>query len=167
MEDEERLDAEMIAPIRRSQIFEEIGRDKCDGVVVLQMAEEMSLRSIEIILSVLLKSEHCKEFNDWGALLLSKQVRLLQNTFSSLVLGLGDTDEVCNTSTILTQFNRANQAVSILQLEKPSDWLMFAYKVDGGDDTNLTADEIKKVMSLRVDFSEEAIATVCSQISAN
>ena len=167
MEDEERLDAEMIAPIRRSQIFEEIGRDKCDGVVVLQMAEEMSLRSTEIILSVLLKSEHCKEFNDWGALLLSKQVRLLQNTFSSLVLGLGDTDEVCNTSTILTQFNRANQAVSILQLEKPSDWLMFAYKVDGGDDTNLTADEIKKVMSLRVDFSEEAIATVCSQISAN
>ncbi|KAL7494964.1 hypothetical protein ACHAWT_003514 [Skeletonema menzelii] len=167
MEDEERLDAEMIAPIRRSQIFEEIGRDKCDGVVVLQMAEEMSLRSIEIILSVLLKSEHCKEFNDWGALLLSKQVRLLQNTFSSLVLGLGDTDEVCNTSTILTQFNRANQAVSILQLEKPSDWLMFAYKVDGGDDINLTADEIKKVMSLRVDFSEEAIATVCSQISAN
>jgi len=166
MEDEERLDAEMIAPIRRSQIFEEIGRDKCDGVVVLQMAEEMSLRSTEIILSVLLKSEHCKEFNDWGALLLSKQVRLLQNTFSSLVLGLGDTDEVCNTSTILTQFNRANQAVSILQLEKPSDWLMFAYKVDGGDDTNLTADEIKKVMSLRVDFSEEAIATVCSQISA-
>lgn len=167
MEDEERLDAEIIAPIRQCQIFEEIGRDKCDGVVVLQMAEEMSLKSSEIILSVLLSSENPKEFNDWGALLLSKQVRLLQNTFSGLVLGSGDSDEVCNTSAILTQFNRANQAVSILQLEKPSDWLMFAYKVDGGDGTNLTADEIKKVMNLRVDFSEEAIATVCSQISAN
>ena len=162
MEDEERLDAEIIAPIRQCQIFEEIGRDKCDGVVVLQMAEEMSLKSSEIILSVLLSSETPKEFNDWGALLLSKQVRLLQNTFSSLVLGSGDNDEVCNTSAILAQFNRANQAISILQLEKPSDWLMFAY-----DDTNLTADEIKKLMSLRVDFSEEAIATVCSQISAN
>mmetsp|Transcript_2191 Transcript_2191/g.4784 ORF Transcript_2191/g.4784 Transcript_2191/m.4784 type:complete len:876 (-) Transcript_2191:40-2667(-) len=167
MEDEERLDAEIIAPIRRSQIFEEIGRDKCDGTVVLQMAEEMSLKSSEIILSVLLKSEIPKEFNDWGALLLSKQVRLLQNTFSGLVLGSGDTEEACNTSSILTQFNRVNQAVSILQLEKPSDWLMFAYKADGGDDTSLTADEIKKVMRLRVDFSEEAIATVCSQISAN
>ena len=131
------------------------------------MAEEMSLKSSEIILSVLLKSEIPKEFNDWGALLLSKQVRLLQNTFSGLVLGSGDTEEACNTSSILTQFNRVNQAVSILQLEKPSDWLMFAYKADGGDDTSLTADEIKKVMRLRVDFSEEAIATVCSQISAN
>jgi len=166
MEDEERLEAEILAPIRRSQIFEEVGRDQCDAAVVLQMAEEMSLKSTEIILSVLLKSEGTKEFNDWGALLLSKQVRLLQNTYCGLVLG-GDADAVSNTSTILTQFNRVNQAVSILQLEKPSDWLMFAYKIDGGDDTNLTADEIKKVMRLRVDFSEEAITKVCSQISAN
>jgi hypothetical protein len=130
------------------------------------MAEEMSLKSTEIILSVLLKSERTKEFNDWGALLLSKQVRLLQNTYCGLVLR-GDIDAVSNTSTILTQFNRVNQAVSILQLEKPSDWLMFAYKIDGGDDTNLTAEEIKKVMSLRVDFLEDAINKVCSQISAN
>jgi hypothetical protein len=166
MEDEERLEAEIIAPIRRSQIFEEVGRDKCDAAVVLQMAEEMSLKSTEIILSVLLKSERTKEFNDWGALLLSKQVRLLQNTYCGLVLR-GDIDAVSNTSTILTQFNRVNQAVSILQLEKPSDWLMFAYKIDGGDDTNLTAEEIKKVMSLRVDFLEDAINKVCSQISAN
>ena len=168
MEDEERLETEIIAPIRRSQIFEEVGRDKCDAVVVLQMAEEMSLKSAEIILSVLLKNERrTKEFNDWGALLLSKQIRLLQNTYCGLVLGSGDADAVSNTSSILTQFNRVNQAVSILQLEKPSDWLMFAYKADGGNDTNLTADEIKKVMSLRVDFSEEAITKVCSQINAN
>ena len=133
----------------------------------------MSWKSTEIILSVLLKSN--KEFNDWGAMLLSKQVRLLQNTYCGLVLGPGDADGTANgalssinTSTILSQFSRVNQAVSILQLEKPSDWLAFAYKVDVGDDANsLKADEIKQVMSLRVDFSEEAIAKVCSQISTN
>ena len=165
MEDEQRLDTEIIAPIQRSQIFEEVAQDKCDGVVVWQIAEEMSLKSNEIIMSVLLKSNNPKEFNDWGALLLSKQVRLLQNTFSELVLGSGGTDEACNTSSILAHFNRVNQAVSILQLEKPSDWLMFAYKVDGGDDSNLTTAEIERVMRLRVDFSEEAITTVCSQIN--
>lgn len=131
----------------------------------------MSWKSTEIILSVLLKSN--KEFNDWGAMLLSKQVRLLQNTYCGLVLGPGDADGTANgalssinTSTILSQFSRVNQAVSILQLEKPSDWLAFAYRVDGGDDANsLNADEIKQVMSLRVDFSEEAISKVGSQIS--
>ena len=130
----------------------------------------MSWKSSEIIFNVLLKSN--KQFNDWGAMLLSKQVRLLQNTYCGLVLGPGDADDAAlssiNTSTILSQFNRVNQAVSILQLEKPSDWLAFAYKVDGGDDANsLNSDEIKQVMSLRVDFSEEAITKVCSQISAN
>jgi hypothetical protein len=54
--------------------------------------------------------------------------------------------------------------VSILQLEKPSDWLQFSYKVGESDQTNLTADEIQKIMGLRVDFSEEAIARVCIQI---
>mmetsp|Transcript_18594 Transcript_18594/g.30089 ORF Transcript_18594/g.30089 Transcript_18594/m.30089 type:complete len:100 (+) Transcript_18594:19-318(+) len=62
-----------------------------------------------------------------------------------------------STASILTQFERVNQAVSILQLEKPSDWLAFAYRVGHGDDTNLTPEEIRSVMGLRVDFSDEAI----------
>ena len=47
----------------------------------------MSWKSAEIILEVVLK-EH-KEFNEWGAMLLSKQVRGLQNVYCSLVLGSG------------------------------------------------------------------------------
>lgn len=43
MEDEERLEAEIISPIRQSQIFEEVGRDKCDAAVVLQIAEVSSV----------------------------------------------------------------------------------------------------------------------------
>lgn len=48
MEDEERLEAEMIGPIRRSQIFEEVRQDKCDSAVVLQMAE-VSVVCVQVI----------------------------------------------------------------------------------------------------------------------
>ena len=134
----------------------------------------MSWKSAEIVLQVLLNGH--KEFNEWGAMLLSKQVRALQNICCSLVLGSSASSKqheikaigtaTINTSKILRQFERVNQAVSLLQLEKPSDWLAFAYEVGDSDDTNLTPDEIKIVMSLRLDFSEEAIAKVCSQISS-
>ena len=136
----------------------------------------MSWKSAEIILEVVLK-EH-KEFNEWGAMLLSKQVRGLQNVYCSLVLGSGASSKEeegkpgsnsatarTNTSTILKQFERVNQAVSLLQLEKPSDWLAFAYKVGDGD-TNLTIEEIRSIMSLRVDFSQDAIAKVCEHLSS-
>ena len=143
----------------------------------------MSSKSAEIILQVLLREQ--KEFNDWGAMLLSKQVRVLQNAYCALVLGndvsSGKNDgengaipatvrqsglSAINTANILKQFERVNQAVSLLQLEKPSDWLAFAYKGGEDEDSNLTADEIKRIMSLRIDFSEEAITKVCSQIKS-
>ena len=173
LEGEDRLEAEMVGPIRQSQMFNEIGKDKCDAVVVLQVAKAMAIKSAEIILQVLLQGN--TEFNEWGALLLSKQVRMLQNVYCGLVLA-SDSDNTTDvpsssssisTASILTQFERVNQAVSILQLEKPSDWLAFSYKVGDSNETNLTADEIQKVMGLRVDFNEEAIARVCIQIGAN
>eukprot|EP00970_Alexandrium_tamarense_P007010 scaffold1229_cov193-Alexandrium_tamarense.AAC.12 len=172
MEGEDRLEAEMLGPIRRSQILDEIGKDKCDSVVVLQMVEAMSLKSAEIILKILFQGS--KEFNEWGALLLGKQVRMLTNTYCGIVLGSDNSSKDSqstmtpksgsSTAAILKQFERINQAVSILQLEKPSDWLAFAYQVGDSDDTNLTTDEIRKVMELRVDFSADSIAKVCSKI---
>jgi len=173
LEGEDRLDAEMIGPVRRSQIFEEISEDKCDAGVILQIAEAMSWKSAEIILQVLLQGK--SNFNEWGALLLSKEVRMLQNSYCGLVLGSAEhystksanTGSSTSTASILIQFERVNQAVSILQLEKPSDWLSFSYKVGESNETNLTADEIQKIMSLRVDFSEEAIARVCIQIGGS
>ncbi|KAL9185431.1 hypothetical protein ACHAXT_003208 [Thalassiosira profunda] len=161
MEGEDRLETEMIGPVRRSQIFEEVGNGKCDAAVVLQMAEAMSWKSAEIVLQVLLQGRTA--FNEWGAMLLSKQIRLLQNVYCGLVLD-SENGSKSGTASILTQFERVNQAVSILQLEKPSDWLAFAYKGGESDETSLTADEIQTLMGLRVDFSEEAIARVCMQL---
>lgn len=70
-----------------------------------------------------------------------------------------------NTGEILRQFQKLSQAITILQLEKPSDWAAFAYEVGDSQENNLTKYEIKKIMSLRVDFSEEAIAAVCGECS--
>lgn len=173
VEGEDRIESQMIGPIRRSQIFEEIRQDKCDAAVVMQIAEAMSWKSAEIVLRVLLQGN--TRFTEWGALLLSKQLRMLQNIYCGLVLdsyGLSGAklakagNSSISTASILTQFERVNQAVSILQLEKPSDWLAFSYKVGESGETNLTGDEIQKIMSLRVDFSEEAIARVCIQIGS-
>ncbi|KAL7531237.1 hypothetical protein ACHAXR_003920, partial [Thalassiosira sp. AJA248-18] len=166
LEGEDRLESEMLGQVRRSQIFEEIGKDKCEAAVVLQMAEAMSWKSAEIILQFLFHGN--AQFNEWGAMLLSKQIRMLQNIYCGLVLDSAGPSitksSSASTASILAQFERVNQAVSILQLEKPSDWLAFAYRVGDSDKTNLTSDEIQKVMSLRVDFSEESIARVCIQM---
>ncbi len=173
LEGEDRIESEMIGPIRRSQIFEVVRQDKCDAAVVMQISEAMSWKSAEIILQILLQGH--TRFTEWGALLLSKQVRMLQNIYCGLVLdsaepknaNVAKTTSSTSSLSILTQFERVNQAVSILQLEKPSDWLAFSYKVGESGETNLTGDEIQKIMSLRVDFSEEAIARVCIQICDN
>lgn len=168
LESDDRLESAIIGPIRRSKLFEEIAMDKCDAVVVLHIAEAMSTKTSEIILQTLLRG--CCQFNEWGAMLLSKQVRLLQNVYCELVLEIANSSETAsapvNTASVLQQFEKVKQAVSILQLEKPSDWLSFSYKVGDSDDTNLTTHEIEKIMNLRDDFNEEAIARVCIQIAS-
>lgn len=77
--------------------------------------------------------------------------------------GVNDGGVGGNTLDILHQFQRLSQAITVLQLEKPSDWSSFANEVGDSVENNLTKDEIKRVMGLRRDFSEEAIASVCER----
>ena len=133
-------------------------------------------------------------FTDWGSLLLAKQIRMLENFFCGIILRKQDSDvdkmhnndagptneggtftddgtlnsvgaTGGNTGEILHQFQKLSQAITVLQLEKPSDWAAFAYEVGDSQENNLTKHEIKKLMSLRVDFSEEAVAAVCGESS--
>ena len=92
-----------------------------------------------------------KRFTDWGSLLLSKQVRMLQTFLSSLV-----EENAIHAAALLNEWQRMTQVVTLLQLEKPSDWV--AYR---DDNHVLTKEEVKLTMSLRVDFSVDAIAAVC------
>lgn len=207
-ESDDRLESEFAGPLRHARTVRAVTEGRADPEVGLLIAREMSSMIAEIVLtSVLLSSERGsrkkKRFTDWGSLLLSKQVRLLQDLMCGLVLGLLDDDAgtkegpTANTGSILAQFDAVNQGVTILQLEKPSDWSSFSYGEGGGRTTTttatggggggggsateeegrttayaaddeigprrrrLTAEEIRDVMSLRVDFAEEAIAAAC------
>ena len=81
-----------------------------------------------------------------------------------------------NTAPILERMERLLQAVTILQLERPSDWLSFRYHYDDGKESSeknseslggnptrrfLTREEVKKIMNLRVDFTEDAVEKAC------
>ena len=96
-----------------------------------------------------------KLFTDWGSLLLSKQVRMLQSFLQSLVESAQDAPPV----SFLTQFEKLNQVVTILQLERPSDWSIYQ------PTSVLTVEELKETMSLRKGFSTDAIAAVCHSVS--
>jgi len=144
---------------------------KADGDVALTVAQDLSAQIVDIILGTVLKER--KRFTDLGALLLSKQVRYLQDLMCTVVSGetnpedgaseddIAGSDDLISTVPILDKFERLREATTILQLERPSDWSAMAYTVGGEGRDKLKPDEIKAVMLLRVDFSEDAVAAVC------
>lgn len=147
-----RLDKELISCLRDSLILSSL--EKCDSEVSIALCKELSSQLATLILECFWQTH--KRVTDWGSLLLSKQVRLLQSHVSSLV----EHDEV--TVSFLEQWERVSEVVTMLQLEKPSDWLAYkSYK------EVLTKEELRQTLALRVDFSSEAITAVCGNPSGD
>jgi hypothetical protein len=121
--------------------------EKCEDDVILAICNEISRQISNYIVESLWRTK--KPFNDWGSMLLSKQVRLLQS-FVIQLLG----NKVSSTS-ILERWERLSQVVTVLQLERPADWSIYQ------STSVLGKDELYQTMILRVDFSLEAITTVC------
>ena len=61
---------------------------------------------------------------------------------------------------ILPQWERLSQAVTVLQLEKPSDWSFYQAT------SLLSGEELERILTLRADFSKDAIAAVISSIQS-
>jgi len=185
-------DMEMMVPLRECPFVAQVCSLKCEEGVTVCIAQNLSAQVVSLILGTLLDQK--KMFTDWGSLLLAKQIRMLENFFCGIILRKQDSDvdkmhnndagptneggtftddgtlnsvgaTGGNTGEILHQFQKLSQAITVLQLEKPSDWAAFAYEVGDSQENNLTKHEIKKLMSLRVDFSEEAVAAVCGESS--
>ena len=172
-ESAERIKAGLLQVLCDCPLVGDITQGKADGDVALIVAKELSSQLVDIVLGTLLRER--KRFTDWGALLLSKEVRCVQDMMCAIVSGEsgrggrradddGDNvaeDDLISTVPILEQFERLNQATTILQLERPADWSTMAYSgVTKGND--LTPAEIQSIMLLRVDFSKEAVASVCA-----
>ena len=92
-----------------------------------------------------------KTFTEWGSLLLSKQVRMLQRFLQGLVETAQDALPV----SFFDQFEKLSQVVTILQLERPSDWSIYQ------PTSVLTVEEVKQTLLLRKGFSIDAILSVC------
>jgi hypothetical protein len=150
-ESDARLEKVLLDPLRESPLV--INLSKCDSDVSLIICKELSTMVADLVIRSLWG--YNKVFTDWGSLLLSKQVRMLQSLLQSLVETTQDAPPV----SFLAQFEKLCQVVTILQLERPSDWSIYQ------PTSVLTKEELKQTMRLRKDFSADAIVAVC-QIGA-
>lgn len=150
-EADDRLEAVLLSPFKESKFISQL--DKCEAEVCLAIAQELSQQVADLIMESLWQSR--KRFTDWGSLLLSKQVRLLQ----SYVMGLTNVDSahgsMAPSTSFLDRWERLSQVVTVLQLERPSDWSIYQ------STSVLTVDELRQTLSLRIDFSSEAISAIC------
>lgn len=155
-ESDDRLEASLLRPLKESILVSSI--DKCDIAVGLAICQELSKQIADLIVECIWQSN--MRFTDWGSMLLSKQVRLLQTYMMDLLSEDAAPHPVSNNSIIAPtsvhhQWERLSQVVTVLQLERPSDWSIYQ------STSVLTTDELRRTMSLRVDFSPEAINAMC------
>ena len=152
---DDRLDATLLRPLKESKLVSSI--DKCDIEVGLAICQELSKQIADLVVKCIWESK--MRFTDWGSMLLSKQVRLLQTYVMDLVsvdaaVHPGRNSNIAPTS-VHHQWERLSQIVTVLQLERPSDWSIYQ------STSVLTTDELRRTLSLRIDFSPEAINAVC------
>ena len=169
-EADERLEKELIGPLRDSKFLQQL-RDKCELEVLQATAERVAVVVVEIVLRSLWSTEVPKKFTDWGSLLLSKQARMLQTFVSSTLLQPSSRNETDGgtvvapvvpasfTAKLLQIWERLSQVATVLQLEKPSDWLLYH------STSVLQPDELARTFALRVDFSADAIQSVVASVT--
>ncbi|KAM3306933.1 hypothetical protein P3S67_008676 [Capsicum chacoense] len=90
-----------------------------------------------------------KRFSQLGGLQLDRDVRALVSYFSNMTQ-----------RTVRDKFSRLTQMATILNLEKVSEILDFWGENSGPMTWRLTPAEVRRVLSLRVDFKSEAIAAL-------
>jgi len=144
----------LVSPFEESRLMIEIQNGKCDDQVARQLLQEVSHQVVQLFLSTLFNQKQ-RKFSEWGSLLLGKQIRRLEEYFCSYILKTNG-----NTSSILRTFKRLAQTVTILQCTTPRDWVAMKGEV-GDTEFDLSQGEIRLVMSLRSDWTGEAIDAVC------
>ena len=146
-ESDARLEKVMLDPIREASVISQLS--KCDTEVSLLICKELSKLVADLVIRSLWG--YNKTFTEWGSLLLSKQVRMLQIFLQSLV----ETTQDALPVSFFDEFEKLSQVVTILQLERPSDWSIYQ------STSVLTMEELKRTMLLRKGFSTDAIASIC------
>jgi hypothetical protein len=159
-EDDVRLHKILIQPMQDCKLLQSF--EKCDVDVLRSVCLEIARCLSDLFLDIILSKTIPKRFTDWGSLLLSKQVRMVQNHLQSLTERATANDVATSyqghasaVPVLTVQWERLSQAVTILQLEKPSDWSYYYQS-----SSVFSPVELASILKLRVDFSADAIGAV-------
>ena len=151
-ENDERLDRGLVAPFSDSKFLQQLP-DRCEPEVLELLGRAFAEALSETVLQVFAT---CKtRFSSLGALLLSKQARLLRSHTTKAFKPASSDAKV----DLLASWERFSQVVTLLQLERPTDWSLYQ------STSVLLPDEVHCFMSLRTDFSQDAIATLVAGLS--
>eukprot|EP00814_Leptocylindrus_danicus_P006542 CAMPEP_0116006900 /NCGR_PEP_ID=MMETSP0321-20121206/1993_1 /TAXON_ID=163516 /ORGANISM="Leptocylindrus danicus var. danicus, Strain B650" /LENGTH=803 /DNA_ID=CAMNT_0003475521 /DNA_START=125 /DNA_END=2533 /DNA_ORIENTATION=- len=127
LEKDETLNANLIDPLKHSDLVREVLSGRCEPRVSLELAKVITSEITTIFFAEIVERE--KPFSDWGALVLSKQIRVLETFLCSLLVKdsddadhVDDGTNVISTAPIISSFGKMTQVCAVLQLEKPSDW---------------------------------------------
>jgi hypothetical protein len=144
-EAEDRLDAGIAAHVRSSRFIQQIPL-QAEALVQPIVWNKLARHATDLLLHILCDTKPA--FTEWGALLFAKQVRVLQASIPAL-----------DTTSAAKGWGGLAETVALLQLEQPSDWTI--YRVDILK--RLRMEQVATILSLRVDFSKEAVANVVGQ----
>lgn len=140
----------LIIPFEESRIITELHKGKCDDQLAFKLVQAISHDVSNLFLSTLFNQKN-HQFTEWGALLLAKQIRILEEYFCSHIVKNSG-----NTLLILQEFKKLSQTLAIIQLSHPQDCKDFKQSI-GHSNFDLNQDEIRCAMKLRCDWTEEAI----------
>lgn len=137
-EADERLDARICQPLQSSRFAQQIPL-KAEAQVQQVIWEKVASHATALLLGVIWELR--PQVTEWGALLFAKEMRVLRAAI------------LCEKD---SSWAGLSEVVTLLQIEQPSDWLIYR------DDVLkcLEIEQVAVVLSLRVDFSKEAVASV-------
>ena len=165
-EEDVRLHRILIEPMKNCKLLQQF--EKCDVGVLRALCREMAHVLAELFLDVITSSSIPKRFTDWGSLLFSKEVRLVQNYLQALmeravsVAAASHQDQAGAGPVVTSEWEKLSQAVTILQLEKPSDWSAYYQST-----SVFSSQELQAILSLRSDFQRDAIERVVASALAS
>ena len=110
-------------------------------------AEAIVQRTLTSVTSRFEQVTRQKRFNQLGGLQFDKDVRALREYFKQI-----------SATAVRDKFTRLSQIASILSLERVEEIML--YWDDGGMSWRLNVDEVRSVLSLRSDFSPDAISAL-------
>jgi hypothetical protein len=146
LEDEDRLAKELDDRFMSAMFLQQLSQ-KTESPVAHKIGEALVDSLTDIVWNALVIPD--RQVTDWGALLFWKEIRRLQNLVTAIL-----TTEHADQPPVFA-WAKLSQVATVLQLDSPSEWLMYQSST-----SVLTNTELEQIMSLRPDFSMDAIRTV-------